>query len=405
VNEPKPINEQEPGTGQPPVPLFEKADGEPCDPPQANEARLEVEETTSCPLEESAKPPSPMLVEPSHSGELPGPGILAAIGWLIALLIVQGLFSIPALAAGLTKGLFPLALMVLSGFLAAWVIVLLKYGRDSRRALALRAPDWRHVGCLVVLLPPLTIVKVGTASWLETAYLTAGVFESQLAPPPAYEAFAEGVGERTAPLAVVIIIVFAAVLPAVWEELYLRGFLGRGLVARWGVVPGIALTSILFGALHFHPIQSVLTAISGIVLHVVYLWSRSLFAPILLHAANNSLAFLIGFVVDNNSPPTEGLGNDLIPWPLILGDELTPWPLILAALVTVAAVGWIFYSVRVRWFLPNGSIWTPGYVTAEMPPAELGARLLRQRAGKWPFIVTGAAYLLFISVIVWEVLQ
>jgi uncharacterized protein len=343
-------------------------------------------------LGDSVAPAASVPAEPSGRSGLPGPGILAAIGWVVVLLLFQGGLLGAALWAEFDKGLFTLPLITLTGFLAASYIVGRKIGRDSRRALALRALNWSHVGCLLVLVLPLVIVLLGISSCLTSAYEAAGLRESLLAPHSIYREFRESAGELTTPMAVVIIVVFGAVLPGVYEELYLRAFIGRGLVARWGVVGGVVLTSILFGALHVHPIQSVVTAIGGIALHAVYLWSRSLLAPIVLHAMKNSLLFLIALVPENSLPA------------LLTENDRLPWPLILTALVSVAAVCWLYYSVRVRWVLPNGSAWTPGYVTAEAPPAELGARPECRRAGRWPLVVTVAAYFMFISVFVSEVL-
>jgi len=37
--------------------------------------------------------------------------------------------------------------------------------------------------------------------------------------------------------------------------------------------------------------------------------------------------------------------------------------------------------MRTRWVLLEGSEWTPGYLTAEMPPVEVGARAKTTRPG------------------------
>jgi membrane protease YdiL (CAAX protease family) len=339
---------------------------------------------TVTPDRSDGRPESPRseAAEPSLGGQLPEPGLFAAIAWIGALFLIQYPLLLFAVAQGFDKGLFPVALTTLTGCLAASLIVGLKYGRDSYRALALRVPELSHVACLLLLALPLLIVLLAIGSWLEMAYQSVGIGKPGLEAPVAYAEFYEGAAGFPLPLTVVLILFFGGVLPAVYEELFLRGFVGRGLVARWGVVGGVALTSVLFGLMHAHPIQSVVTAIMGIVLHTVYLLSRSLLAPVVLHAATNSLAFVIGLVV-----------------------QRLPWPLILAALVSVAAVSWIYYNVRVRWVLPNLSVWTPGYVTAEMPPPESGAQLQRQRVGKRPLIVAVVAYVMFIAVFLREALQ
>src|SRR5207249_3638911 len=80
--------------------------------------------------------------------------------------------------------------------------------------------------------------------------------------------------------------------PGVSEELWCRGFLGRGLVGRYGPVAGVLLTSLFFGALHLDPPHVVATFCMGAALHVVYLFTRCLWLPILIHFLNNSLAVL-----------------------------------------------------------------------------------------------------------------
>lgn len=86
--------------------------------------------------------------------------------------------------------------------------------------------------------------------------------------------------------------------PGVVEELWCRGFLGRGLIGRYGAIRGIALTSAFFGLLHAYPPPYVLvTALMGVGLHFAYYTSRSLWVPIAMHLANNSLAVLLAMGV------------------------------------------------------------------------------------------------------------
>ena len=48
----------------------------------------------------------------------------------------------------------------------------------------------------------------------------------------------------------VLSLFFIAVVPAFGEEFLFRGLLGRGLVARWGLIGGVGITSFLFAAVH-----------------------------------------------------------------------------------------------------------------------------------------------------------
>ena len=86
-----------------------------------------------------------------------------------------------------------------------------------------------------------------------------------------------------------ILVVAIALGPAVGEELVFRGLIGQGLVHRWGLPGGIAATAALFALAHISPAHAIATLPLGVFLHWVYLQTRSLWAPILLHFLNNLL--------------------------------------------------------------------------------------------------------------------
>lgn len=83
-----------------------------------------------------------------------------------------------------------------------------------------------------------------------------------------------------------------ALLPALAEELLFRGFLFGWLSARWGTSVGLIGSSCLFGVIHLELAQGVAAAVLGLYLGGIRLRTGSVHAPILCHAANNSLAVL-----------------------------------------------------------------------------------------------------------------
>jgi hypothetical protein len=125
-----------------------------------------------------------------------------------------------------------------------------------------------------------------------------------LQPPATVEAL-KGVFQQIPVLASVLAV---GVGPGVVEELWCRGFLGRGLCARYGLLLGILTTSFLFAVLHLDPSQLLVFTVMGAYLHFVYLATRSIWIPILLHLLNNSLAILaalFGVVEKLNARPQE----------------------------------------------------------------------------------------------------
>ena len=49
-----------------------------------------------------------------------------------------------------------------------------------------------------------------------------------------------------------------------------------------------------------------------------------------------------------------------------------------ASAATVTAIGLLLWQTRVQYQLPDGSYWSPGYASAEVPPADSGAVPVRQ---------------------------
>jgi uncharacterized protein len=90
----------------------------------------------------------------------------------------------------------------------------------------------------------------------------------------------------------VFMIAIVGIGPGVIEELWCRGVLGRGLVVRHGVVLGVLVTSVLFGAMHLSPLYAIGTAMMGVGLHATFLLTRSLWIPIVLHILNNTITGL-----------------------------------------------------------------------------------------------------------------
>ncbi len=91
-------------------------------------------------------------------------------------------------------------------------------------------------------------------------------------------------------------IFLVAVIPAVCEEFFCRGFLVKcfsGIKKEWVL---IALVGSVFGAMHLDLYTFVPTALSGALLCFIALRTKSLIIPMLLHFGNNALAVALSFV-------------------------------------------------------------------------------------------------------------
>jgi membrane protease YdiL (CAAX protease family) len=85
---------------------------------------------------------------------------------------------------------------------------------------------------------------------------------------------------------------FAMVAAPLVEEFVFRGLLQRPLEQRWGPAPAIGFTSLLFALVHALPWVLPIHLLLGLAFGFVVYATRSIWAGVLLHAANNSLAAL-----------------------------------------------------------------------------------------------------------------
>lgn len=86
------------------------------------------------------------------------------------------------------------------------------------------------------------------------------------------------------------------------EELLFRGFLIHYLQADLGVVAAVLISSLLFGLFHFYQgWQGVLkTALVGLFLALVYLWTGSLWIVIVLHFVYDAFAGQLYYLVNKS---------------------------------------------------------------------------------------------------------
>jgi len=228
-------------------------------------------------------------------------------------------------------------LAVLSGPMAGIVFSLIvlprRFGRDWIRKIAFRAPHFEHVVLVVLLALPVLVF-----SGMLEGLLMKWVHDNSRTE---LEVFLESMRSWPA----FILIMGIAVGPAISEELFCRGFLGHGLVSRYGTAIGITLTSIFFGAIHMNLVQGIFAALIGVVLHLVYIASRSILVPMLLHFINN---FIVITSLSKEMPIPIGKSlEDAV--------KFAPLQMLIASVLMAGSIAWALYATRVRIYLPNGS--------------------------------------------------
>lgn len=98
------------------------------------------------------------------------------------------------------------------------------------------------------------------------------------------------------PVDLIVNLIIMAIIPAIGEELFFRGFLQKSLISiTKNQHIAVLITSFLFSAIHFHLDGFFPRFMLGILLGYMFLWSGSLWIPILAHFTNNAIAVIISY--------------------------------------------------------------------------------------------------------------
>jgi len=95
-------------------------------------------------------------------------------------------------------------------------------------------------------------------------------------------------------------ILIGAIIPAISEEAVFRGFLQRSLEQKLKPIYAIVISGVLFGLIHFNPIDMVPLILIGVFLAYLAYISKNLLIPIIIHFANNAFAISMYYLSDTD---------------------------------------------------------------------------------------------------------
>ncbi|WP_246018514.1 CPBP family intramembrane glutamic endopeptidase [Arthrobacter crusticola] len=226
---------------------------------------------------------------------------LRQAGW--AMLFV-GIYAAAFLGAVLTVGLFGVitsveALVVVCLCGATAVIFLSLYlhlfrrNRLSLGDLGFRRPTRRMFHLLWQI--PVSMLAAGALQGLFLAALAPlGVDTSSAGSSD--DTLTEAITGVPAAVFVIAFIVIAVLTP-LWEEVLFRGAFLSGFLRRFRPSAAILLSAALFAAVHLVLLTFAYLFALGVALALLQRFHRNLWAPVLLHAANNAVVTLVAFSV------------------------------------------------------------------------------------------------------------
>ena len=116
-------------------------------------------------------------------------------------------------------------------------------------------------------------------------------------------------------------LIIIALAPAIVEETFFRGTVQQFLI-RWFGNPWIAIfvTSVIFSAIHFSYYGFLTRASLGIILGLLFYYSKNIWLNILAHFLNNAIAVTILYIYSlHGKPPKEALDDHFPIWLGIIG--------------------------------------------------------------------------------------
>lgn len=197
-------------------------------------------------------------------------------------------------------------------------------------------PDYK----LLWIVVPMLALTIGIV-WSTLLFLNVmdtALAESYLEWLISYEALT--ITSDTIVIQYILIFVVISVLAPVIEEVVFRGILVERFGLKYGYSRAVIISSLIFGILHADIIGAF---IFGVILCVIYLQTKSLMMPVLIHALNNGSATLVIFFEDETASE--------------MWETLTPyidyaW---VGILIFVAAVVWCYQYLKKNWDIVNKS--------------------------------------------------
>ena len=235
-------------------------------------------------------------------------------------------------------------------------VVLFYLITPKRERLSMQLSPSMPRGTLFLILIGMAIINVAAIvnSWMVSLF-DYGTFSSEVLWETSTLQDFEGV----------LLFISTAIAPAFCEEFLFRGVICNNL-RPYGKTVAVLGSALLFGLMHQNVGQMFYATVAGVVLAVIYLESRSIWAPILLHLFNNLSSVVYDILADRLSKTSAnrvlalmdaviiGLGLIALLYGIVRGDraraDRTECSILSGQWSEEASVGVPSAAFRVRYF-------------------------------------------------------
>ncbi|REL29219.1 CPBP family intramembrane metalloprotease [Rhodohalobacter sp. SW132] len=142
------------------------------------------------------------------------------------------------------------------------------------------------------------------------------------------------IGDDTTFIQYFLIFGVIAVVAPIVEEIVFRGILIERLGRKFGYTSALITSSVFFGFLH---VSFISATIFGLILGILYLKTRSLMLPVLIHMANNAIATFLIFTEES---------FDFAAWETVTPYIENAW---IGILLFAAVMAWFVWFLKENW--------------------------------------------------------
>lgn len=236
-----------------------------------------------------------------------------------SFLLAKYVFGNPVYSAELRTAFFQVFQVAASTIMFALPAAIFwrRAGYGALKGLLSPAPKWRCVAYAVIIMfaiqPFIQFIVIFTRDFLEYA-LSADSFAAlksmQAVRENAINAVTGGKSWSSFPVSIIVL----GLVPALAEEFFFRGTLQRLMlrVTHRGYL-AVLITSAVFTAVHFDYFNFLGIFVCSVVLGYLYIYSSSLWVPVVFHFASNSWNILMMYLMAASGYDA-GAETARIPW-------------------------------------------------------------------------------------------
>ncbi len=211
--------------------------------------------------------------------------LFTAASALVLLVAAAGLTRLAGGASPANSGMLaPTVYLTSMGIYLAVIVGVYLFAARKHGWAAL---GWRNVPTRTLLLVPLVLIfGLGMMGLVNFALIQiVGEFEN-----PQVDAITGG--QPFGSTGLIALLVLVAGLVPLSEELFFRGMLYGTLRERWGILPAVLISALLFALAHFLPVLMPALFVMGLILALLREYTGSVVPGILLHAMQNGIALI-----------------------------------------------------------------------------------------------------------------